>query len=62
MALLVYGGEQATPFVKPLDPLGRCEHGAALSEKQMRRLRPNVTASRNAKRTDDTAVWDAEPA
>jgi hypothetical protein len=57
----VYGCVQTSPFVKPLDPLGMCEHGAALSEKQMS-LRSNVTAGRNAKRTDVTAVWDAEPA
>ena len=55
-----YGYVQMNPFVKPPDPLGTREQGAALSEKQVS-LRSNVTASGNAQRTDDTAAWDAEP-
>ena len=47
-------------FVKQLDPLGRRELGAALSEKQVS-LRSNVSLSRNARRTDDTAAWSARP-
>ena len=57
---LVYGYVQTAPFVKPPDPLGRREQGAALSDKQVSR-RSNATASGNAQRTDDTVAWDAEP-
>ena len=41
-------------------PPSLCEQGAALSEKQVS-LRSNVTASRNAQRTDDTVAGSAEP-
>jgi hypothetical protein len=41
---IVYGCVQMSPFGKPPDPSGRCEQGAALSEKQMS-FRSNATAS-----------------
>jgi hypothetical protein len=59
VGLRVYGYVQTSPFVKPPDPRGTREQGAALSEKQVS-LRSNVTASGNAQRTDDAAAWDAE--